>query len=468
MNNLNNSHFILILLIITIILIQISKEIEFNPIPEGNGKLNQEYSHQNENNLFFIFLNFRHGARASLHLIDDYNDMLGGNWEGKGELTNLGRRQHYEVGLKNRKRYSFFLENEYNPKEVLIYSTEYNRSMMSVGQQLLGLYNNINYSEHGYNFSDFQNNDIEEINTIIPPINLFMINEEKDIRKNRYENIFKNLFDCEYASNQIIKNWKEPNDIMKNTVKDFIKEYYKILKKEFKDINRKKIKTVKGLDKFCDCYLSIYYDENQKHILDKFTKYGKNLTKIKEICDNYLYNIFLYIRNGGYATDNYLITISPVIKKVINWMDIRIAKNNNLNSDYDEPKLVLFSGHDSSLSEMQHFLKTGFNIDFEYTEYASTQTFELRKYGNLFYVEIYYNDRLKMNITYEEFKQRISKIVMSDEKIFSLCYTNKSKDKIIILLVFAITTLLIVLLFINRRLKLQSKELASQKIIQIV
>ena len=187
-----------------------------------------------------------------------------------------------------------------------------------------------------------------------------------------------------------------------------------------------------------------------------------------KLIKNILNSIFLYIRNGGYATDNYLITISPVIKKVINWMDIRIAKNNNLNSDYDEPKLVLFSGHDSSLSEMQHFLKTGFNIDFEYTEYASTQTFELRKYGNLFYVEIYYNDRLKMNITYEEFKQRITKIVMSDEKIFSLCYTNKYKDKIIILLVFAITTLLILLLFINRRLKLQSKELASQKIIQIV
>ena len=156
MNNLNNSHFILILLIITIILIQISNEIEFNPIPEGNGKLNQEYSHKNENNLFFIFLNFRHGARSSVHLINDYNDMLGGNWEGKGELTNLGRRQHYEIGLKTRKRYSFFLENDYNPKEVLIYSTEYNRTMMSVGQQLLGLYNNINYTDHDYNFSDFQ------------------------------------------------------------------------------------------------------------------------------------------------------------------------------------------------------------------------------------------------------------------------------------------------------------------------
>jgi len=468
MNNLNNSHFIIILLIITIILIQDSYEVEFNPIPEGNGILNQEYSHKNENNLFFIFLNFRHGARSSLHLIDNYNDMLGGNWEGKGELTNLGRRQHYEIGLKTRKRYSFFLENEYNPKEVLIYSTEYNRTMMSVGQQLLGLYNNINYSDHDYNFSDFQNNDIEDINTIIPPINLFMVNEGNDIKKNRYENIFKGLFDCEYASNQIIKNWKEPNDIMKNIVKDFIKDYYRILRKEFKDINRKKIKTVKGLDKFCDCYLSIYYDDDQKYILDKFKKHGKNITEIKEICDNYIYNIFLYIRNGGYATDNYLITISPVIRKVINWMDIRIAKNNNYSSDYDEPKLVLYSGHDSSLSEMQHFLKTGFNIDFEYTEYASTQTFELRKYGDLFYVEVYYNDRLKMNITYEEFKQHITKIAMSDEKIFNLCYRNKFKEIMIILLGFAIFSLIIVLIFIYRRYKLKSKDLSCQKVIQIM
>ena len=403
-----------------------------------------------------------------MHLIDNYNDMLGGSWEGKGELTNLGKRQHYEIGLKTRKRYSFFLENEYNPKEVLIYSTEYNRSMMSVGQQLLGLYNNINYSDHEFNFTDFQNNDIEDLNLIIPPINLFMINEENDIKKNKYENIFKGLFDCKYASNQIVKNWKEPNDIMKNIVKDFITDYYKILKKEFKDINRKKIKTVKGLDKFCDCFLSIYYDETQKHILNKFEKYGKNINKIKETCDDYIFNIFLYIRNGGYATNNYLITISPVIKKVINWMDIRISKNDNLYSDYDEPKLVLFSGHDSSLSEMQHFMKTGFNIDFEYTEYASTQTFELRKYGDLFYVEVYYNDRLKMNITYEEFKQHISKIAMSDEKIFNLCYRNNFKEKIVTLLVFLIIILLIALFFINRRYKLKRKDLIYQKVIQIM
>lgn len=448
---MNFSSFIFKILIIK--LISFSIEFQFNPIPEGNGKLNSEYNHKSEeNNLFFIFLSFRHGARASLYLIDDYNDMLGGNWPVKGELTKLGKRQLYEIGLRNRKRYSNFICKEYDPKEVLIYSTNYDRSIMSAQQQLLGLFNNITYPN--INFTDFPNNDFENINQIIPPINLFTVNENNNIKENKFENLFKGIFDCRYSRELYEKNWDKPNSIMINMLNDFLKEYYKILKKEFKDINRKKIKTIRGFDKFCDCFISIYNEESHKYILDKFTRNGKNITRIKEICDNYLYNIFLYIRNGGYATNNYLISISPVIRKVIDWMFLRLNKNNNFLAEYGKPKFVLFSGHDSSLSEMQHFLNVAFNIDYEYTEYGSTQLFELRKYGNLFYVEVYYNDKLKMNITFEEFKNRAENISMSDKEIFNICYRKKRESYIFylkILLSFILIILLIVIGYLVMR-----------------
>ena len=52
--------FLIIIKILIINLITFSYEQEFNPIPEGNGKLNQKYNHHNdENNLWskgsFIF-----------------------------------------------------------------------------------------------------------------------------------------------------------------------------------------------------------------------------------------------------------------------------------------------------------------------------------------------------------------------------------------------------------------------------
>ena len=91
MNYLTN----FLIIILQIIMINSSSIEGFNPIPDGNGVLNEKYSHykNDENNLYFIFLNFRHGARAPLYLKQNNTDMLGGKWPIKGEITNLGRRQ---------------------------------------------------------------------------------------------------------------------------------------------------------------------------------------------------------------------------------------------------------------------------------------------------------------------------------------------------------------------------------------
>ena len=116
---------------------------------------------------------------------------------------------------------------------------------------------------------------------------------------------------------------------------------------------------------------------------------------MKEMCDDFLYKQFIYIRNGGISDNNPFISISPIIINIFNWMKVRADKNNNFACDYKEPKFVIYSGHDSTLFQMQTFLKECFNIEVEKTEFASTQLMELRKYGKKYYVEIYYNDRLK-------------------------------------------------------------------------
>lgn len=410
--------------IISIILIVFSYKQEFNPIPKGNGELNDKYNHRGEeNNLFFIFFTFRHGARSPLFL-DNNTDILGGKWPKGGELTNYGRKQHYEIGLKNRERYSNFIRNEYLPRELKIFSTNFDRTINSVQSQLLGLYNNITYDN--YNFSEFNNtstgeDNFEQINSILPPVQLFQFEGKK------YNKIFKNRFDCKYLHENILKNLNQKNEKLELIIKKFNEEYHDILMKEYKNLNIINISSIRDFDNFCDIYEAVYFDENNRHILNKIAKYGKNITEIKEICDNYLYYHYMYIRNGGYASNNGIISQSNTFKNILNWMKVRADQNNNFASQYSEPKFILYSGHDSTIFELQSFLKKAFNVDFEYAPFACEQLLELRRYNYVYYVELYYNDRLKMNITYDVFIKRINNIIMSDEKVYNICYRKKEE-----------------------------------------
>ena len=50
---------------------------------------------------------------------------------------------HYLLGIRNRIRYitnETFLSNKFDPHEILIYSSPFNRTIISVSSQLQGLY----------------------------------------------------------------------------------------------------------------------------------------------------------------------------------------------------------------------------------------------------------------------------------------------------------------------------------------
>ena len=438
---------------------------DFNPILPEKGILNQPYNHTfQDNNLFFIFLNVRHGARSPLKLNKKHNDMFGGKWNSNSELTSLGIKQHYNIGKINKDRYSSFINDKFDPKEIKIYSTPFPRTIMSVASELLGFYNNNSYPLN-YNFSDidFENKDIEDINKIIiPPIQLFSFNEEN----NHFDRTFKNHFECKYMRNKVKENWGIPHKEINSIITNFTQEYSEIIEKEFKNINLNLLKTPKYFDNFCDVFLSIYFDESRYYLLQKISKYGKNIDKIKETCDDFLYKQFIYIRNGGIAEKNPSISISPIINQIITWMKSRSYINNNFKTNYNEPKLVIYSAHDSNLFQMQAFLKICFNIEVEKTEFASTQLMELRKYGNEFYVEIYYNDKLKMNITLKEFEQRINENVLSEKEINHLCYNEGNNFiKFMYILIFI---LIIILCYEIRKIYAEKKsDSDSLRVVQI-
>ena len=69
------------------------------------------YKHTNsDNNLYFVFTTFRHGARFPF----GKQDIFGNNINSPGALTEYGALQHLEIGQKYRERYSNFLDMNFD------------------------------------------------------------------------------------------------------------------------------------------------------------------------------------------------------------------------------------------------------------------------------------------------------------------------------------------------------------------
>ena len=431
------------------ILFNISFSSKINPIPSGNGKLNSKYSHKSSDNLFFIFEHFRHGARTTCEgKIINNKDILGGEWKDIGSLTKLGKKQLYSLGGKNKLRYKNFISSEYNSKEIKIFSTNYRRTINSAQTQLLGLYNNIS-------FNNISNKDIigEEkidfnINNIIPEVNLFEYTKGAI-----YERLFMEKFSCPLFKENINKNRRklyyfESLNRIRNI---FNKKYSKIISNEFQ-IND--TDSHGGMYNFCDAFISNYYDDNNRKKLNILEKKYKHFYSrdIINICYDYYKEYFFKIEGEKFAKLNGILSMSKTFQKISNIMKDRINNGNQNYISYDSPKFLLYSGHDDTLSQMQMFLKACFGIEYEWTPFASTQLFELRKYGNKFYVEIYYNDRLKLNMTFHDFNDGIEKNIMNEKEIYNKCYSFKNSSYFYLITCLAIISILLFILYISIKL----------------
>ena len=96
-----------------------------------------------EEELKFVFQMHRHGARAPFTGVKNERDCFNESWINDGEISEVGKRMHYLLGVRNRKRFMTnftFLNKNYDPHEILIYSTNVNRTIQSIYSQLQGLF----------------------------------------------------------------------------------------------------------------------------------------------------------------------------------------------------------------------------------------------------------------------------------------------------------------------------------------
>ena len=100
MGKFKNVYFnVFIMLLKFVVNEQLINNKYYNVIPDFLNA--QKYSHKNNNNLYFIFSLFRHGARAPLEKdLNNNMDILGGIWDKAAEMTSIGRKQNYIIGTK--------------------------------------------------------------------------------------------------------------------------------------------------------------------------------------------------------------------------------------------------------------------------------------------------------------------------------------------------------------------------------
>nr|XP_023015836.1 lysosomal acid phosphatase-like [Leptinotarsa decemlineata] len=99
---------------------------------------------QEKSELLSVVVIFRHGDRSPIYFsypTDPYAEMGHKIWpDGFGQLTNLGKKQTYDLGKWLRNRYKGFLPDLYSHKDIRVESSNSDRCLMSAAATVAGLF----------------------------------------------------------------------------------------------------------------------------------------------------------------------------------------------------------------------------------------------------------------------------------------------------------------------------------------
>jgi len=438
------------------------------------------YSKNSNNNekLLFVWEHFRHGARGPYRSFDEKNwkDLLNEKWDGEGELSPLGMRMHYLLGVSTKEKYKNFLSEKYNPNEILIRSTDVNRTIVSAFSTLQGIYNSSTVDEltekqikkgniQNCNKSELINKKIQDLgNKMIDkgnnlyPVHIYPTNYDHQFQIYRTEEcpgIAKYIEEAR-DTDELRQIFNETSTKINNTYGEYI----------FKFMNKSGIEEpyylfdYSELFSIADTFIADYYNGRE---LKDVNETGINMEDFYNDCLNISF-IESYYRQFGTPVSKVLyIGVSPVFRTLFNYMDMRINLDKNGEPDKIlslSPRFVITAGHDSSLAANDLFLKAEFNISFERAEYSHSQYYELWKNENngKYFIKYLVNHELKAIFDYYEFKEKVLPKLYSPEEIDKIC--NEINEPILLLenkikrkksnfqLLFLIFPLIVILCFI--------------------
>ena len=441
--------------------------------------------------LIFVYEHVRHGARGPSSsygaILQNGVDEYGIYWGTDGELTQIGKRQHYFLGVRNRIKYGNFINfTKYNPKEILIHATDYNRTHQSIISELYGMYENMQEAELVGEETEYNMVNVEYLrysnNELYKEITKNISDIGNKVNKNSFPvfNIHKFPDKRIFLVDDCIKmkNYRDAK------VGDVVKQYVKDFDDQFADAFTSFTGKPKEYFHLYDIMKSItdhfICDVDNKRDMSGIAGHGLDLDKFynfsKSFYGHFIFNYFIDEYTSGLEETH-------LMQDLLGYMDRRINYQDELT--YKAPKMVMDCGHDTTVGPIARFLSTSLDVKYhEFCEFACNIFIELYKEKDGTYtVDYYLDDELIFKgYNYEEFKKRIQSHFWNDTFVDEFCgrledsnIDNKSKlsDYANLLFGFSIVTSVLFLIFaastiiIFRRLKKLQKKIGENPLMEM-
>lgn len=248
-------------------------------------------------------IHFRHGARSPN--IKGTIDEVGEKWDSSGQLTGVGQRMHYLLGLRNRLKYvteNNFLSEKYNPSELSIICSTVGRTFVSLSSHLQGLYPES--ESQGEYLTETQ------LKTSDPPVDVSktrIIEEKNELKNNALPNSMTiipfevvnilNKSNCRGRPNNLERSSNLP-DVL--SLEDEFNIKYKEKFNQLKNKNNSGNYSFSNITKICDSMIASYVDGRS---LNKLSDIGINIKELYDYClinsitKIVKYNIFFILLN---------------------------------------------------------------------------------------------------------------------------------------------------------------------------
>ena len=454
-----------------------------------------------EGRLVFLYTHFRHGARGPNQLNDNYVDRLGEKWTGLGELTGVGERMLYSLGLRNRKKYieqEGLLSEKFDPHQILIYTSDRNRTITSCYSQLQGLYPQRDdlgetltpqQEENAYPpiLDELEQKDadieqaIKELEGSALPYRM-MLAPARMINENEIKLDIHNIGECVEKTDNLIKN-NEQIEGLKKEIDKFNEVYAEKLNKYFN--KEDPIFSIKEIKKICSEFLSDITDNREMKEFKEKT--GLDFEAFKKDCLHFHKMYYFYSYYGDKERLFSQIESSKIMRELIFYMkrrldaDISEIDEDSNYKDYSRPRWIMISGHDSTVSANLVLLIKALGLDmatkFHFPKYASQLALEVRTnsekckdYSDYYIVGFFDNTEL-FNISVNEFIDKIEKEIWTDQQVDEYCgfynddKTNNLYKTLMIVFICLFVVLLVTTIILGYKLykSIHSKDL-KQKI----
>lgn len=405
------------------------------------------FAEEEKGKLVFVYTQFRHGARGPAFGFDENGkDYFGQEWTSPQDLTAVGMRMHYTLGIRNRKRFQGLLSSTFDPREVVVKSTNFNRTIQSAYSQLQGLYSPLesadidkelekkmkdlnNYPKELQEYIDQNIGTMEEYSLPdkmqIFPIHIYNVIEHKFLLHTE-----EALSGCKGV--MPIREKNRNGAKYKEVIAKLNKDEGESMKKYF---NGTKLDFTNGTDLFniCDQFVCDLYDGRipKDVISDNFT----------ESCQTFLSKLLFEEEFGDEKKEVLDMSMSPVFEELLYYMSNSI-QNDITNEGKQKlgiytPKLVMISGHDVSMMGMMDYLKNTFNLDKAIPDvpFATSLSLEVYKKSETktakdYTIYYYINDEEIATFSFEEFNStKIRDKIWSEDKVYNFCQFSDWKEE---------------------------------------